>query len=324
MRILRHSAAPPEAAGAVLALGNFDGVHRGHRVVIGLAAEVARQRKAPLGVLTFEPHPRTFFQPAASPFRLTPYRSKARALARLGLDLLVVLRFDRRIAAMLAQDFVLEILVHGLKASHVVVGYDFVFGHKRYGNTYVLEHMAAMEGFDLTIVPPAQDTEERGGEIFSSTLIRRHLAEARPRAAAQLLGHWWEIEGRVREGFRRGRTIGFPTANVGLADYLRPALGVYAVRAQIGHDPQSPWLDGVANIGRRPTVGGTDENLEVHLFDHAADFYGEALRVQLLEFIRGEQKFSGLDALKAQIAADAATARAILADPNYAVDRLAI
>jgi riboflavin kinase/FMN adenylyltransferase len=320
MRILRHSAAPPEAAGAVLALGNFDGVHRGHRVVIGLAAEMARELAAPLGVLTFEPHPRTYFQPDAPPFRLTPYRSKARALAKLGLDLLVVLRFDRTIANMLAQDFVMQILVEGLKVHHVVVGYDFVFGHKRYGNTYVLEHMAAMEGFGVTIVPPAQDK----GEIFSSTLIRRHLAEGRPRAAAQLLGHWWEIEGRVREGFRRGRTIGFPTANVGLADYLRPALGVYAVRAQVGHDPQSPWINGVANIGRRPTVGGTTENLEVHLFDYAGDLYGEALRVQLLEFIRGEQKFAGLDALKAQIAADAAQARALLADPAYAVDRLAI
>lgn len=317
MRILRHATAPPGAAGAVLALGNFDGVHRGHRAVIGRAQSVARRLNAPLGVLTFEPHPRNLFQPDAPPFRLTPFRSKARLLAGLGLDLTVALRFDPALAAKLAQDFVMDILVEGLRAAHVVVGYDFVFGHKRGGTPYVLDHMSDLEGFGLTVVEPVAE----GSDIFSSTLIRQHLAGGLPRAAAELLGHWWEIEGRVKTGFRRGRTIGFPTANLALGDYIRPALGVYAVRAQIAGDGR--WLDGAANLGRRPTVGGTDENLEVHLFDFAGDIYGKWLRVQLVDYIRPERKFSGLEELTAQIARDSAAARDLLTQPANAPDRFA-
>jgi riboflavin kinase / FMN adenylyltransferase len=315
MRILRHVRAPAELAGAVLALGNFDGVHRGHRAVIGRAREVAQALGAPLGVLTFEPHPRTLFQPNAPPFRLTPFRSKARHLAALGLDLLVVTRFDRAMAGKLAQDFVIDVLVEGLRARHLVVGYDFVFGHKRSGTPQVLAQMAEMEDFGLTVVEPVA----AGSDIFSSTLIRQHLAEGRPRAAAELLGHWWEIEDRVRQGFKRGRTIGFPTANLTLADYIRPAFGVYAVRAQAAGS--GIWIDGAANLGRRPTVGGETENLEVHLFDYAGDIYGKWLRVQLVEYIRAERKFAGLDELKAQIAADSARARALLQQPEYALSR---
>jgi riboflavin kinase / FMN adenylyltransferase len=315
MRILRHVRAPAELAGAVLALGNFDGVHRGHRAVIGRAREVAQALGAPLGVVTFEPHPRTLFQPNAPPFRLTPFRSKARHLAALGLDLLVVTRFDRAMAGKLAQDFVIDVLVEGLRARHLVVGYDFVFGHKRSGTPQVLAQMAEMEDYGLTVVEPVAE----GSDIFSSTLIRQHLAEGRPRAAAELLGHWWEIEDRVRQGFKRGRTIGFPTANLTLADYIRPAFGVYAVRAQVAGS--GTWIDGAANLGRRPTVGGETENLEVHLFDYAGDIYGKWLRVQLVDYIRPERKFAGLDELKAQIAADSAQARALLQQPEYALSR---
>jgi riboflavin kinase/FMN adenylyltransferase len=318
MRILRHTRAPAELAGAVLALGNFDGVHRGHRAVIARARAVAERPRAPLGVLTFEPHPRSLFQPAAPPFRLTPFRSKARHLAALGLDLLVVTRFDRAMSLKLSQDFVIDVLVEGLRAKHLVVGYDFVFGHKRGGTPQVLAQMAEMEGFDLTVVEPVAD----GSDIFSSTLIRQHLAEGRPRAAAELLGHWWEVEGRVRLGFQRGRTIGFPTANLGLADYIRPAFGVYAVRAQLAGTGQ--WIDGAANLGRRPTVGGESENLEVHLFDYAGDLYGKWLRVQLVEHIRPERKFSTFDELKAQIARDSATARELLLLPSNALARFPV
>jgi len=315
MRILRHAKAPPDAAGAVLALGNFDGVHRGHRAVIERAAGIARGLNAPLGVLTFEPHPRSLFQPDAPPFRLTPFRSKARLLSGLGLDLLVVTRFDKAMAAKLAQDFVIDVLVEGLKVRHLVVGYDFVFGHKRSGNPAMLDQMSDFEGYGLTVVEPVA----QGNDIFSSTLIRQNLAEGRPRAAAELLGHWWEIEGRVLTGFKRGRTIGFPTANLALDDYQRPALGVYAVRAQAAGDGR--WLDGAANLGRRPTVGGQTENLEVHLFDFDGDIYGKWLRVQLVDYIRPERKFAGLDELKAQIARDSDTARQLLQKPWHAAGR---
>lgn len=317
MRILRHTRAPADLAGAVLALGNFDGVHRGHRAVIGRAREIARRLGAPLGVLTFEPHPRSLFQPGAPPFRLTPFRSKAHLLAGLGLDLMVVTRFDRAMSQLLAQDFVMQVLVEGLQVRHLVVGYDFVFGAKRGGTPQVLDQMSDMEGYGLTVVEPVAE----GSDIFSSTLIRAHLTEGRPRAAAELLGHWWEVEGRVRQGFRRGRTIGFPTANLTLGDYLRPALGVYAVRAWLAHELR--WVGGAANLGRRPTVGGETENLEVHLFDYAGDLYGRALRVQLVDHIRPERKFSGLDELKAQIARDSDAARELLRHPRNALDRFA-
>jgi riboflavin kinase / FMN adenylyltransferase len=315
MRILRHTRAPAELAGAVLALGNFDGVHRGHRAVIGRAREVAQRLGAPLGVLTFEPHPRSLFQPNAPPFRLTPFRSKAHLLAGLGLDLLVVTRFDRKMSQMLAQDFVMQVLVEGLKVRHLVVGYDFVFGAKRGGTPQVLDQMSDMEGYGLTVVEPVAE----GSDIFSSTLIRTHLTEGRPRAAAELLGHWWEIEGHVRQGFRRGRTIGFPTANLTLGDYLRPAFGVYAVRAWLADENR--WVGGAANLGRRPTVAGETENLEVHLFDYQGDLYGKPLRVQLVEHIRPERKFSGLDELKAQIARDSEAARELLQRPWNALER---
>lgn len=317
MRILRHTPAPAELSGAVLALGNFDGVHRGHRAVIGRAREVAKKLRAPLGVLTFEPHPRSLFQPDSPPFRLTPFRSKAHLLAGLGLDLLVVARFDRRMSQMLAQDFVVDLLVQGLQVKHLVVGYDFVFGAKRCGTVQMLDQMSDMEGYGLTVVEPVAE----GSDIFSSTLIRKHLSEGRPRAAAELLGHWWEIEGHVRQGFRRGRTIGFPTANLTLGDYLRPALGVYAVRAFLEHENR--WIDGAANLGRRPTVGGETENLEVHLFDYQGDLYGKGMRVQLVEHIRPERKFSGLDELKGQIAKDSEAARELLRLSSNALDRFA-
>ena len=312
MRILRHyTEVPAEARGAVVALGNFDGVHRGHHAVLAAAAADARRLGRPLAVLTFEPHPRQFFAPGAPPFRLTSLRSKAHRLEHLGVDFLFALHFDRDFSHKTAQTFVLEVLVQGLHASHLVVGYDFVFGHQRGGGVNVLRYMGDMEGFGVTVVEPVGS----GGEIYSSTRIRQHLKEARPQDAADLLGHWWEIDGRVQQGDQRGRTIGFPTANLALTDLLVPAHGVYAVRAGVETaDGKLAWYDGVANLGRRPTFAKQDVLFEVHLFDFAGDLYGAHLRVQLIDFIRPERKFAGLEELKAQIAADAAAARAMLAD----------
>lgn len=311
MAIFRHiDALPPEARHAVVAIGNFDGVHPGHRALIEVAAGQAERLGAPLAILTFEPHPRSLFRPQDAPFRLTPLRAKSHALEALGVAHLYVLHFDRAFAAKSAEAFVREILVEGLAARHVVIGWDFCFGHKRAGTADLLERLGGELGFGVTTVQPVAASN---GETYSSSTIRRYLAEGKPAAAARLLGRPWEIEGRVEQGDQRGRTLGFPTANLGLGDYLIPALGVYAVRVMIEEEGQTVWHPAVANLGRRPTVDGGRIQLEAHFFDFDEDLYGRHLRVRLLEFLRPEKKFDGLEALRAQIAEDCHRARALLA-----------
>ncbi len=315
MRLFRHTADLPAdtrgaAQGAVVALGNFDGVHRGHQAVIGTAQRIARDLGAPSAVLTFEPHPRSVFRPADAPFRLSPFRVKARHIEALGVDLLFVCHFDDSFLHKSAEAFIEDDLVRGLGARHVVCGYDFLFGHGRRGDPALLKQAGLQHGFGVTEVGTIAD--EAGG-VYSSTRIRDALVAGNPREAARLLGSPWEIEGRVEHGDHKGRTIGFPTANVELADYLRPAFGVYAVRTGVDHGPDTVWRDGVANLGRRPTVGGTVERLETHLFDFDGDLYGQHLRVQLIDFLRPERKFGSFAELKDQIVQDAAAARAVLA-----------
>jgi len=317
MRILRHFTGLGDAdKGAVVAIGNFDGVHRGHRAVIDAAARIARESGADLAVLTFEPHPRSVFQPDIAPFRVTPFRSKARHIELLGAEILYALHFDIEFSRHSAEDFVRLVLVEGVGASHVVVGADFVFGNRRRGTPEFLAEEAKKYGFGVTFIEPVGGAD---GVAYSSTRIRELLATGRPSEAAQLLGRYWEIEGRVEPGDKRGRTIGFPTANIGLDDYLRPATGVYAIRAGLDRPAggeramETVWFDGVANLGRRPTFGGDDLLLEVHLFDFDEDIYGQHLRVALIEFLRPETRFDGIDALKAQIAEDATRARELLA-----------
>jgi riboflavin kinase/FMN adenylyltransferase len=310
MRVFRHTTATGADRGAVVAVGNFDGVHRGHQAVIAAAKVIAAAASAPLAVLTFEPHPRSVFQPGAPPFRLTPFRAKSHALESIDVDLLFTLHFDLDFAKKSAEEFVSEILVAGLGVRDVVIGYDFVFGNKRRGTAELLTAAGQKQGFGVRVIAPVSGAD---GVTYSSTQIREHLVAGRPREAATLLGRAWEIEGRVEIGDKLGRTIGFPTANVMLADYLRPAAGVYAVRAGIDEGPATRWFDGAANLGWRPTVGGKDLRLETHLFDFADDLYGKHLRVALVEHLRSEQRFDGLDALKAQIAADCDKARAVLA-----------
>lgn len=310
MRIFRHHKAPDEARGAVVVLGNFDGVHLGHQAVIARAGEIARARGVPFAVLTFEPHPRSVFQPGAAPFRLTPFRSKAHLIASLGVDHLFILRFDADFARRSAEDFVDHVLVEGLGASHVVVGYDFVFGNRRLGTPVLLRERGAARGFDVTVIEPVESDR---GTIYSSTRVRELLAAGKPREAAALLGHPWEVEGRVERGDQLGRTIGFPTANLGLGPYLRPALGIYAARAGLAEGDNVRWLDAVSYVGWRPTVGGTDLRLETFLFDFNEDIYGRQLRVALVEHLRDDERLDGLDALKAQIAEDCRQARAVLA-----------
>ncbi len=310
MHVFRHfENLPDEVRGASVAVGNFDGVHLGHQAVIGEAGRVARDQGIPWAVLSFEPHPRSLFTTNQEPFRLTPFRIKARHVEALGVDNMIVLHFDHEFAGLSADDFVKKVLVKGLGARHVVSGYDFVFGHKRAGNCELLLHKGKEEGFDFTCVSAVDD----GETIYSSTRVRRYLKVGDPRGAANLLGRPFEIEGRVEHGDARGRTIGFPTANLHLGEYLRPALGVYAVRVGIDEGADTRWLEGVANFGNRPTFDKKDTIFEVHLFDFDDDLYGRHLRIALVDFLREEKKFDGLDDLKAQIALDSNNARQILA-----------
>lgn len=295
------SRVPAAWQGGVVALGNFDGVHRGHQALLARAASMG----APLVALTFEPHPRRFFVPDTGPFRLTLPPAKLRLLEQYGVQATLAQSFDAAFAALTAEAFIDDVLLQGLGARHVVCGYDFTFGARRGGNVEKLREMGKARGLGVTVLDPVM----REGEIYSSTRIREALRAGRVREAAELLGHAWEIEGMVEQGDQRGRTIGFPTANVALGEHLRPRFGVYAVRALIDGE----WKNAVANLGKRPTVGKLQENFEVHLFDFAGDLYGRTIRAQLVDFIRPEMKFAGLDALKAQIAADGQAARAILA-----------
>jgi riboflavin kinase/FMN adenylyltransferase len=314
LRIVRHpGSGSSHPRGAVLALGNFDGLHKGHAALIGQARDRAHAAGAPAAVLTFEPHPRSVFIADGEPFRLTPFRVKEREIARLGVDLLFVQHFDLEFAKKSAESFVEEVLVGAIGAQHIVVGHDCTFGNRRRGTPEMLRAAGAEHGFGLTVIEPVCGPD---AAVYSSTHIRELLKSGKPREAAAQLGRFWEIDGRVMVGDRRGRTIGFPTVNLGLGETLHPAFGVYAVRVS-GDGPDDAFagraIDGVANIGLRPTVGSPEPRLEAHLFDIDTDLYGRHLRVSLIEFIRPEQRFSGLDALKAQIADDAETARRILA-----------
>ncbi len=313
MRIIRHpGSGATQQRGAVLAMGNFDGLHKGHAALIGQARSLAAARGAPVAVLTFEPHPRNVFMPGGEPFRLTPFRVKEREIARLGVDFLFIQHFDRAFAEKSAESFIEEVMIEAIGVAHIVVGHDCTFGNKRRGTPALLREVGDKFGFGVSVIDPV-----RGGDaVYSSTHIRELLKDGKPREAAAQLGRFWEIDGRVALGDQRGRTIGFPTANIGLGEYLRPAFGVYAVRVS-GDGPDDPLseetIDGVANIGLRPTVGGLVPRLEAHLFDIDRDLYGRHLRVALVDFIRPERKFASFDELKAQIVADANRARQILA-----------
>jgi riboflavin kinase/FMN adenylyltransferase len=294
---------PDDARGASVALGNFDGVHLGHAGVIR-AAHAARP-DAKLAVLTFEPHPREYFRPQDPPFRLTLAHEKAQALEACGVELLYQLDFDEAFSHLTAGQFITDILHHGLGAAHLACGADFAFGHRRGGDVAVLAAGAEPHGIGLAIVPPVADAQ---GPI-SSTRIRRLLQDGYPERAATLLGRPHTIRGEVTHGDARGRTIGFPTANIFLLQHIEPARGVYAITARL---PDGVLVKGVANIGLRPTVGGLESRLEAHLFDFTADLYGQTLTIALHHFLREEKKFASFDALKTQILQDAAQARAML------------
>ena len=307
MRIVRdYRNAPQATRGAVIALGNFDGVHRGHQALIAEAGHVAQLLGRPLAAMVFEPYPRQFFQPDTEPFRLTSFRAKAKLLANAGVEILFVLRFDAGLAGKLAQDFVMEVLVHDLVAAHIVVGEDFRFGKGRGGDATVLAYMGQMEGFGVTVFKPVIE----GGEKISSSKVRAALKSGKPDEAAHLLGHWWTVEGHVAHGDARGRALGFPTANLRLErNLLRPKFGIYAVRARHA----AKWYDGAANFGLRPMFALPAPLLEVHLFGFDGDLYGELMQVELIAFLRDEMRFENLEALQTQMRSDCAGAAQILA-----------
>ncbi|GAB5471396.1 MAG: bifunctional riboflavin kinase/FAD synthetase [Rhodospirillales bacterium] len=309
MQLYRHHTnLPPAARSAALAIGNFDGVHRGHRAVIALAGAQARELGRPFGLLTFEPHPREVLRPDGSPFRLTDFRTKVRILEGLGLDLLYVLPFVEALYSLPAETFVSRVLHQGLGVAHAAVGDNFYFGAKRGGTPDLLVNLGRQHGFTVSVLPRVA----AAGQAFSSTAIRRQLAAGDMAGAALQLGRPWEIVGRVLHGAKRGRELGMPTANIDLGASLRPAYGVYAVRVALDEGKAPQWRPAVANLGISPMFAYDRPLLEVHLLDFSGDLYGRRLRVALIERLRAEMTFDGLPALMAQMQADAAQARSLL------------
>jgi riboflavin kinase/FMN adenylyltransferase len=295
--------------GAAVALGNFDGVHLGHQSVLALAHAAAAELGAPFGVVTFEPHPRSFFAPDAPPFRLMNADARARRMEKLGVERLYELPFGAPLAGLAPEDFARTVLADGLGIRHVVVGADFRFGKGRAGDAAMLRALGAGLGFGVTIAPLVSDSE---GD-YSSTAIRAALAEGRPEEAARILGHWHRIEGRVEHGEKRGRALGFPTANMALAPLHLPRFGVYAVLVDVLDGRHRGRYQGAASIGVRPTFGISAPNLEVFLLDFDGDLYGAELSVALVAFLRPELRFDGIEPLIAQMQADVLEARALLA-----------
>lgn len=307
MRILRdYQFISNEDRGASVAIGNFDGVHIGHQSVIALAKAAAPD--APLGVMCFEPHPRAYFAPEQAPFRLTGPDARATRLEKLGVECLYELPFNQSLASLSPREFAQDVIVSGLGLRHVVVGADFCFGKGRKGTAEDLVALGKELGFGVTIAPLVTG----GDQQVSSTNIRNALSDGRPRDAAAMLGHWHRIEGPVIGGEQRGRDLGFPTANMSIDGLHPPKFGVYAVLVDVLDGPHAGSYHGASSVGVRPMFGENTANIETFLFDFKGDLYGAQLSVALVEFLRPELTFDGLDALIAQMDADCAECRTIL------------
>lgn len=312
MRIVRdYQFTSPEDRGAAVAIGNFDGVHLGHLSVLDLTRARAADHGAPLGVLTFEPHPREYFAPDAPPFRLTGPEARASRLEKLGVEILYELNFNASLAALSPEAFAREVIRDGLALAHVVVGQDFCFGKGRAGSVTELQRFGSEMGFGVTVAPMHLE----GATRVSSTAIRAALSEGRPRDAAKLLGHWHRIEGPVVGGEQRGRLLGYPTANMSIEGLHPPRFGVYAVLVDVAEGPHAGHYMGAASLGVRPQFGVNMPNLETYLLDFAGDLYGTHMSVALVEFLRPEAAFESVEALVAQMQTDVARARAVLEAP---------
>jgi riboflavin kinase/FMN adenylyltransferase len=299
------SAIPPHLAGGIVALGNFDGFHLGHQAVVGRAVAQARAQGRPALVATFDPHPVRYFRPDAAPFRLTTLDQRERLFAAAGADAMVVFAFDATLAALSAEAFIAERLVGTLAIAGAVTGEDFTFGHAKRGNVAVLAEAGARGSFTVEAVGPVA----LDGEPVSSSRVRDRLRRGDMHGAARLLTRPYTIAGRVQHGDKLGRTIGYPTANIDMGTYLRPAYGIYAVRGLL---EDGRVLAGAANLGVRPTFDPPKELLEAYFFDFAGDLYGQGVEVELIEYLRAEAKFDTIDALRAQMAVDCDRARGLL------------
>ena len=304
-RVTGGAALPQTARGGIASLGNFDGFHLGHQAVVGRAMALAREREVPALVASFDPHPARLFKADLPPFALTSVAQRLNLFAGFGIDTTVMIPFDQELAALSAEDFVSQWLVRRLGVTGVVTGGDFTFGKGRSGDTALLAALGEQHGFTAEVVAPVSDA---AGTI-SSSRIRALLKDADPVGAAKLLTRPFTIRGKVEHGAKLGRTLGFPTANLRLGDYQRPAYGVYAVMVVL---PDGTRVPGVANLGIRPMIEPPVELLETWLMDWSGDLYGKTIGIELRHFLRPEWKLDGLDALKTQIAADAAAARDLL------------
>ncbi len=309
MTIVRLDAGQPipdSLRGAIFALGNFDGFHRGHQAVVGQAIDWARAEGRPVIVATFDPHPVRYFVPDAAPFRLTTLDQRQELFADAGADAMLVFHFDAALAATTAEQFVAELLAERLGAAGVVTGEDFTFGKARGGNVEVLARLGAPLGLRARAVGPVADE----GEVVSSSRIRDALKAGDCGLATHLLTRPFAIRGTVQHGDKVGRTIGFPTANLAMGNYLRPRYGIYAVTAVAGG---GRVLHGAANLGIRPSFDPPKELLEPHFFDFSGDLYGQEIEVAFHHFLRPEAKFDSLEALTRQMEADCLKARELLA-----------
>jgi riboflavin kinase/FMN adenylyltransferase len=297
---------PEHLRGSILALGNFDGFHLGHQAVVSRAVARGFHERRPVIVATFDPHPVRFFKPDVPPFRLTSLDQRQELFAHAGADAMLVFRFDAELATTTAEDFVAELLAKRIGAAGVVTGDDFTFGKGRGGNVEVLRTLGAEVGIVAEAVAPVM----LGGERISSGRIREALAAGDPGAATRLLSRPFAVEGVVERGDGRGRDLGYPTANLSLGDYQRPAYGIYAIRVRLDNDRE---YAGVGSLGIRPTFEPPVELLEAHLFDFGDDLYSRTIEVALHAYIRPEAKFDDLDALAARMREDEAEARKLLA-----------
>ena len=304
-RLDNGSPVPAHLRGGIVALGNFDGFHLGHQAVIGRAVERARAEGRPAIVATFDPHPKRYFQPRSGHFRLTTLDQRARLFAEAGVDAMLVFHFDAALAGLSAREFAERQLVEILGVGGVVTGGDFTFGKGRQGDVAMLAELGGALGYSAEVVAPVT----LDGETVSSSRIRDYLRAGDPRGAAKLLTRPFAIEGPVQHGAKLGRELGYPTANMSLANYLRPAYGIYAVRGRLA---DGRVLNGVANLGIRPSFDPPEELLESFFFDFDDDLYDQVLEVSLIDYLRPEAKFDSMDALKVQMDADAAKARALL------------
>ncbi|MDB5686886.1 MAG: bifunctional riboflavin kinase/FMN adenylyltransferase [Rhizorhabdus sp.] len=293
---------PDALRGGVVALGNFDGFHRGHQAVVGAAVAHGRATGKPVLVASFDPHPVRFFRPDAASFRLTTLDQRAALFAEAGADAMLVFNFNEALARVSAETFITDWLIGRAGAAHVVTGEDFTFGQGRSGNVAVLTEIGARHGLTCEAIAPVSDA---GGPI-SSSRIREALIAGDCEEAARLLTRPFRIAGTVQHGDKLGRTIGFPTANIAMGAYLRPRYGIYAMRARL---PDGRVIDGAANLGIRPTFDPPKELLEAYLFDFSESLYDQVIEVELISFLRPEAKFDGIDALMEQMQADCAEAR---------------